>query len=283
MNSIESQTGIFTALSAKGALLALTVAALSLSALGCTSRKQYAINEAILISERRQLEDEIYRTKFELRDALRENEQLRELLEKENPEASKKAQKQPTKSNRPSNDELFPGGDALRVDQSQTAPAYQSPADPDVYDASPSRGGSKLPDFAPAPAYNRMTQAERVNMERRALNATQARNMAQAQPQRLQRVPAMPQAQYGSRPQNVQAPAQPQDARALASQPRDAARTFGRQRPIAQATDLAMSDERGVVGQVSYEERAAVEPQESVAPGFVADEVDEDSWSPVGM
>lgn len=54
------------------------VAALILiSVAGCAGRKQYQINEAILISERRQLEDELYRLQFELRDALEENERLR--------------------------------------------------------------------------------------------------------------------------------------------------------------------------------------------------------------
>lgn len=56
----------------------LIVSAASL--VGCVSRKQYAINESILIGERRQLEDEIYRVQFQLRDALVENQQLREKL-----------------------------------------------------------------------------------------------------------------------------------------------------------------------------------------------------------
>ncbi|MGN0911037.1 MAG: hypothetical protein ACI4NV_06430 [Thermoguttaceae bacterium] len=56
----------------------LIVSAASL--MGCVSRKQYAINESILIGERRQLEDEIYRVQFQLRDALVENQQLREKL-----------------------------------------------------------------------------------------------------------------------------------------------------------------------------------------------------------
>ncbi len=50
----------------------LIVSAASL--VGCVSRKQYAINESILIGERRQLEDEIYRVQFQLRDALVENQ-----------------------------------------------------------------------------------------------------------------------------------------------------------------------------------------------------------------
>lgn len=56
---------------------AFVVALAALSCVGCVGRKQYAINEAILVSERRQLEDEIYRLQFELRDALAENERLR--------------------------------------------------------------------------------------------------------------------------------------------------------------------------------------------------------------
>ena len=102
MKSATYPKRIFRALSEKSAfLVGVVVVATALCVAGCTSRKQYAINEAILISERRQLEDEIYRSKFELRDALRENQRLREQLEKEGlagSSAGKKsnAEKKPT-------------------------------------------------------------------------------------------------------------------------------------------------------------------------------------------
>lgn len=68
-----------SARSRRFAVVALLIVSAA-SLLGCVSRKQYAINESILIGERRQLEDEIYRVQFQLRDALVENQQLREKL-----------------------------------------------------------------------------------------------------------------------------------------------------------------------------------------------------------
>ena len=137
--------------SGKTAVFVGLVATLAtLAALGCTSRKQYAINEAILISERRQLEDEIYRTKFELRDALKENESLRKQLEEEMG-GSSKAKTGKTAARKPSLDaERYPGGARLNVDSSQTAPSYQNMMDPDRYDNSAPKGSIEtLPDFVP--------------------------------------------------------------------------------------------------------------------------------------
>jgi len=59
---------------------------------GCgTTRKQYAINEAILISERRQLEDEIYRMRFMLKEYESENQRLRDQLQS-NADSSQKTE-----------------------------------------------------------------------------------------------------------------------------------------------------------------------------------------------
>lgn len=108
------------------ALGAATIGIVAVALLGCTSRRQYAINESVLISERRQLEDEIYRVQFELRDALEENERLRDQLDAQNPNAeaakkgsSRRARKTtaPVYQDRqsPVDDNFYPGGDALRV------------------------------------------------------------------------------------------------------------------------------------------------------------------------
>ena len=101
--------------------IALIVATL-VPAVGCTSRKQYAINEEILINERRMLEDEIYRVQFELRDALEENERLRAKLDKEDDARPRDARRlnsttpQRADAQRDVDDErFFPGGDALRT------------------------------------------------------------------------------------------------------------------------------------------------------------------------
>lgn len=288
------------------------VAALALSSLGCTTRKQYAINEAILISERRQLEDEIYRTKFELRDALRENEILHEALEKENPEAAKDAIKRSAKrpaasqNNAANSGEMFPDGDALRVDPSKTAPAYQRQADPDAYDASPSRGSASLPDFAPIRAFdNRVSQADRAAMDRRALNARQAQTMRQPSAVQQQRIPTAQNLAEAARELRQNAPQAAQNNK-LASQPEPTQkRSFGRTVPIAQKQQTGMSDEQGVVGQVSYEEKgepqnveqenveapeaeSSKEPQNADAwvPSENVEEEDTqeiDDWSPIGL
>lgn len=308
MKSLPVRPSFLTASPVKNVFFAVMVAALALSSLGCTTRKQYAINEAILISERRQLEDEIYRTKFELRDALRENEILHEALEKENPEAAKDAIKRSAKrpaasqNNAANNDEMFPGGDALRVDPSKTAPAYQRQADPDAYDASPSRGSASLPDFAPIRAFdNRVSQADRAAMDRRALNARQAQTMRQSSAVQQQRIPTAQNLAEADRELRQNAPQAAQNNNKLASQPEPTQkRAFGRTVPIAQKQQAGMSDEQGVVGQVSYEEKAETQnvEQENVeapeaepskepqsADAWVPlDEVDAPyDWSPVGL
>jgi len=108
---------------------------------GCTTRKQYAINEAILIGERRQLEDEIYQTQFELRDALVENERLRAELEGRGKDAKSKSKD----ANAPANSSVrYPGGSALQV----------APSSSDALGAYGSTDGEeieRLPDFVPVP------------------------------------------------------------------------------------------------------------------------------------
>lgn len=153
MKSATYPKRIFRAFSNKSAfLVGMVVCMAALCAVGCTSRKQYAINEAILISERRQLEDEIYRSKFELRDALRENQRLREQLEKEGLSGAS-AKKQANAEKKPTLDEKqYPGGTALQVDPARIAPSYQRAYDPDQYDSSPTQNVETLPDFVPVPA-----------------------------------------------------------------------------------------------------------------------------------
>ncbi len=159
MKSATYPKRIFRALSEKSAFLAgVVVVATALCVVGCTSRKQYAINEAILISERRQLEDEIYRSKFELRDALRENQRLREQLEKEGL-ASSSAGKKSNAEKKPTLDEnQYPGGTALQVDRAKIAPSYQRAYDPDQYDSSPTNNVETLPDFVPVPTSKARTK-----------------------------------------------------------------------------------------------------------------------------
>jgi hypothetical protein len=161
MNSTAYLRWIFHLFSERRAFAACTIVGLAaLCVLGCTSRKQYAINEAILISERRQLEDEIYRAKFELRDALRENEQLRAQLEKNRAANSAKGK---ANSRRPVDEYVYPGGSMLEVDPARLAPSYQNRIDPDRYDSSPTSNTETLPDFAPVPRSNsgpRFSQAE---------------------------------------------------------------------------------------------------------------------------
>ena len=132
---------------------ALSVALAALCVVGCVGRKQYAINEAILISERRQLEDEIYRLQFELRDALEENERLRQEL---GGDATPRAK---------TNDAFFPGLDATQtrrptggVQKIQTTSATDArssrPANvPQRAEAAPATGEAveTLPDYVPIP------------------------------------------------------------------------------------------------------------------------------------
>lgn len=140
---------------------ALVVALAGLSCVGCVGRKQYAINEAILISERRQLEDEIYRLQFELRDALEENERLRQELGGDAASAGAK-----TAPRAKTNDAFFPGLDATQTRRStnggvqriQTTSATDvrsaRPAiAPRRADSAPATGEAveTLPDYVPIP------------------------------------------------------------------------------------------------------------------------------------
>ena len=165
-------------------LLAVALTCVVATALGgCTSRRQYAINESILISERRQLENEIYRVQFELRDALEENEQLRAKLEEEGGDSattSKKrrasARSQNTESpvnERPqtTDESMFPGGDALRANTNSYNDRYPEYPTLDMNEI------SKLPDFAVVPDQ----RAPKQNGG--ASNASKVRQAAYAQPQ----------------------------------------------------------------------------------------------------
>lgn len=139
-----------------GIALALTFA-LAANLLGCTSRRQYAVNETVLISERRQLEDEIYRVQFELRDALEENERLRAELDDVDADSNKRAKKASTRvkdATRQKTDNRFPGGDALDVDA----------------------GAETLPDFVPVPA-SRNAARPRTNAPNAAPRSAGPRNV----------------------------------------------------------------------------------------------------------
>jgi hypothetical protein len=141
---------------------ALSVALAALCVVGCVGRKQYAINEAILISERRQLEDEIYRLQFELRDALEENERLRQEL---GGDATPRAK---------TNDAFFPGLNATQTTRQTTggarnaqatsaanlrsarptnAPVLRTDLAPQRADSAPATGEAveTLPDYVPIP------------------------------------------------------------------------------------------------------------------------------------
>lgn len=141
---------------------ALSVALAALCVAGCVGRKQYAINEAILISERRQLEDEIYRLQFELRDALEENDRLRQELGGDATPAGANA---PTPRTR-TNDAFFPGLDASQTRrrptggvqkfQTTSATAAQPAAPtsvPQSAASAPATGEAveTLPDYVPIP------------------------------------------------------------------------------------------------------------------------------------
>lgn len=143
---------------------ALIVALAGLACVGCVGRKQYAINEAILISERRQLEDEIYRLQFELRDALEENERLRQELGGDGAGANSPASR--TRARAGANDAFFPGLDAAQTPLRTTGGAQkiQTTSAPDVRsarpttaprsaDAAPATGEAveTLPDYVPIP------------------------------------------------------------------------------------------------------------------------------------
>ena len=140
---------------------ALSVALAALCVVGCVGRKQYAINEAILISERRQLEDEIYRLQFELRDALEENERLRRELGGDAPAGANRSAPRAR-----ANDAFFPGLDATQTRrrptggvqkiQTTSATAAQPAAPtsvPQRAESAPATGEAveTLPDYVPIP------------------------------------------------------------------------------------------------------------------------------------
>ncbi|MBR5244325.1 MAG: hypothetical protein IKW13_08820 [Thermoguttaceae bacterium] len=164
---------------------ALSVALAALCVVGCVGRKQYAINEAILISERRQLEDEIYRLQFELRDALEENERLRQ-------EAGGAAGTNRPASRARANDAFFPGLDATQTRRQTTGgvqrvqttsaedarsarPTMRTDLAPQRADSAPATGEAveTLPDYVPIPVTSTRPGAARtqaVNGVRTAQN-----------------------------------------------------------------------------------------------------------------
>ena len=148
---------------------ALIVALAGLACVGCVGRKQYAINEAILISERRQLEDEIYRLQFELRDALEENERMRQELggdEAEN--ANVPTSRTRTRGRAGANDAFFPGLDAAQAPLRTTGGLRQvqttSTTAPQNADAAPATGEAveTLPDYVPIPVTSTRSGAART-------------------------------------------------------------------------------------------------------------------------
>ncbi len=162
---VATKTKAFAGVDSRGSRLrgALIVALAGLACVGCVGRKQYAINEAILISERRQLEDEIYRLQFELRDALEENERLRREL---GGDAATDANSPASRTRTGANDAFFPGLDAAQaplrttggVQSVQTTSATDArPARPTSApqnaDAAPATGEAveTLPDYVPIP------------------------------------------------------------------------------------------------------------------------------------
>ncbi|MBQ6827120.1 MAG: hypothetical protein IJO46_03815 [Thermoguttaceae bacterium] len=129
---------------------ALIIALAAFCGLGCVGRKQYAINEAVLISERRQLDDEVYRLQFELRDALEENERLRQELGDDANAPAKSRQR--ARSN--ANDAFFPGLDASQT-QLRTTGGAQTPASPT------GEAVETLPDYVPIPTTSTRSGAAR--------------------------------------------------------------------------------------------------------------------------
>ncbi len=140
-----------------GVLIAATLLC-AVATVGCTTPRQYKINEAILIGERRQLEDEIYNLQFELRDALAENERLSARLEAESKGDSPKkgganrarnATKAPgfEKPKTSTDENIYPGGDLLRTQPSSNDYSGRYPEYPtlDMNEV------SNLPDFVAVP------------------------------------------------------------------------------------------------------------------------------------
>lgn len=265
MYSTSVRTRNLRARAKSRAFAAFAIALSTLALVGCTSRKQYAINEAILISERRQLEDEIYRAKFELRDALCENVRLREQLEKANPSSAQNVQKSSSRRPTSIDDGLFPGGNLLNVDPSQTAPAYRAPANPDAYDASPTRRGGSLPEFERAPAYGGYSQ---TNARRQAVQTPPpqiASNIRQASPDVVPNL---------ARQHSRRVDRQTMPAPIATTQNPQKERTFGRSMPIAQASNLAEQGQIAPVESSVYEQ-----PVDDNS----LQEFDDAEWSPVGM
>ncbi|MBQ9799554.1 MAG: hypothetical protein IJO40_06395 [Thermoguttaceae bacterium] len=173
--------------------VALSVALAALCVVGCVGRKQYAINEAILISERRQLEDEIYRLQFELRDALEENERLRQELGGDaatgaNSPASR------TRARANSNDAFFPGLDATQTRRQTTggarqiqttsandatsAPVLRTDRAPQNAESAPATGEAveTLPDYVPIPVTSARPGASRTKTASGVRTAQNVRN-----------------------------------------------------------------------------------------------------------
>ena len=168
---VATKTKAFANVDSKGTRFrgALIVALAGLACVGCVGRKQYAINEAILISERRQLEDEIYRLQFELRDALEENERLRQELggdEAEN--ANVPTSRTRTRGRAGANDAFFPGLDAAQAPLRTTGGLRQvqttSTTAPQNADAAPATGEAveTLPDYVPIPVTSTRPGAART-------------------------------------------------------------------------------------------------------------------------
>lgn len=179
---VVTKTTVAANVDSKGTRLrsALIVALAGLACVGCVGRKQYAINEAILVSERRQLEDEIYRLQFELRDALEENERLRQEL---GGDAATDANSPASRTRSGANDAFFPGLDAAQAPlrttgglrQVQTTSATDArPARPTTApqnaDAAPATGEAveTLPDYVPIPVTSTQPGAPRTGKTRSA-------------------------------------------------------------------------------------------------------------------
>ncbi|MBQ9128375.1 MAG: hypothetical protein IJY15_11525 [Thermoguttaceae bacterium] len=185
---------------------ALSVALAALCVVGCVGRKQYAINEAILVSERRQLEDEIYRLQFELRDALEENERLRQELGGD--EAGSNSPTSRTRTRSRANDAFFPGLDAAQAPLRTTGGAQKiqttsandaRPARPTTApqnaDAAPATGEAveTLPDYVPIPVTSTQPSASRTQVAQIARYASTVRNGETRSAQHYATTPAAPQ------------------------------------------------------------------------------------------
>lgn len=157
-----------------GVLIAATLLCV-VATVGCTTQRQYKINEAILIGERRQLEDEIYNLQFELRDALAENERLSAKLDAESKGDSSRngganrgrnATRSPNfeKPKTSTDESIYPGGDLLRTEPSSNNYGNRYPEYPtlDMNEV------SKLPDFVAVPDRKRDPNAAAPSTARQA-------------------------------------------------------------------------------------------------------------------